>query len=247
MRLFDNTDSRVELAAKPLGGTLTLTDAEGYNSAVRRAGSINVNATTLAGVLGSQPEAGGAPGDRARPGGDGAPDQGRDLVVPVRAEPRGAGGDREANPRPAGTDAGRAEGARRGDAGLDDAARPGQDDRRGAQGPAPRSAGRRPGAAGPRAGGRDLFNSGDDGAGAAPGGEVGSPGADGVRGPDADGRGDGARSRNRRGAGTPAGRDIKPKSGLNFRFTDEDLSTAGSWFQKATRNVEAVELLRQLE
>ena len=44
----------------------------------------------------------------------------------------------------------------------------------------------------------------------------------------------------------PLPAETSPKSGLNFRFTDEDLSTAGSWFQKATQR-RSCRVLRQLE
>jgi len=45
----------------------------------------------------------------------------------------------------------------------------------------------------------------------------------------------------------PAGRDIPPKTGRNYAFGDDDLTYAGSWIQKATQNVEAVELLVKLD
>lgn len=239
-RLYDNSDGRVNLAEK-VGGSLLVHDQAAYNGAVARSGRINENAETLRGVKGggqavrgtersARGSADEAQADAGRRG-----DAGTDQVAGASQGSRG---------RAAAT--GRADG-QAGTPAADVDERAVANSRGGAQGPAPRPAGRRPSAAGPGAGGPDLFDGGLGSAGAAPGGEVGSPGADGVRGPDADGRGAGARGRNRRGAGTPAGRDIKPKSGLNFRFTDEDLSTAGSWFQKATRNVEAVELLRQLE
>ena len=40
---------------------------------------------------------------------------------------------------------------------------------------------------------------------------------------------------------------IPPKSGGNYRFTDEDLSYAGGWLTKARQNISAVELVQQLE
>lgn len=54
-------------------------------------------------------------------------------------------------------------------------------------------------------------------------------------------------ARVRRDAGIPAGRDIPAKSGRNYRFGDGDLTYAGSWIAKARQNVEAVELLKQLQ
>lgn len=45
----------------------------------------------------------------------------------------------------------------------------------------------------------------------------------------------------------PAGRDLKPKTGRNYRFTDDDISPRGSWIKRAEWNVDAVELIRRLE
>lgn len=61
------------------------------------------------------------------------------------------------------------------------------------------------------------------------------------------GAGKRAGNRARRSPAVPAGRDLKPKSGLNYRFTDDDVSPPGSWAKRATWNVEAVELIRKLE
>lgn len=78
-------------------------------------------------------------------------------------------------------------------------------------------------------------------------GEVGQPRPGGVR-PEA---GDGGRAepgaRARRDAGIPAGPDIPPKSGRNYRFGPDDLTYEGSWLKKAEQNVAAVELLKTLE
>jgi tape measure domain-containing protein len=77
--------------------------------------------------------------------------------------------------------------------------------------------------------------------------EVGQPRPGGVR-PEA---GDGGRAepgaRARRDAGVPAGPDIPPKSGRNYRFGPDDLIYEGSWLKKAEENVAAVELLKTLE
>jgi hypothetical protein len=54
------------------------------------------------------------------------------------------------------------------------------------------------------------------------------------------------RGRARAGGGEPAGRTIRPKSGLNYRFTDADISPPGSWAKRAEWNVEAVELVKAL-
>lgn len=56
-----------------------------------------------------------------------------------------------------------------------------------------------------------------------------------------------ARNRTQRGDSQPAGREIAPKSGLNYRFADDDISPPGSWAKRAEWNVEAVELVRRLE
>jgi len=47
--------------------------------------------------------------------------------------------------------------------------------------------------------------------------------------------------------GVPASRDIAPKSGRNYAFSDSDLTYQGGWHAKARQNVEAVELLKRLE
>ncbi len=50
-----------------------------------------------------------------------------------------------------------------------------------------------------------------------------------------------------RAAGIPAGRDIPAKSGLNYHFTDSDLDYKGSWLVKARQNIEAIEIVKNLE
>lgn len=57
----------------------------------------------------------------------------------------------------------------------------------------------------------------------------------------------GARGSSGRNAGIPAGRDIPAKTGRNYAFGDADLTYEGSWLVKARQNVEALELLKQLE
>jgi N12 class adenine-specific DNA methylase len=99
----------------------------------------------------------------------------------------------------------------------------------------------------PRSGVADQRAGDDSGDGAAPARGVGSPAAAGERSADESGREYRARNRSRRGAAVPAGRDIKPKSGRNYRLTDDDLTYEGSWQKKAERNVEAVELLKKLQ
>lgn len=86
-------------------------------------------------------------------------------------------------------------------------------------------------------------------------GALGQPGTGGERGGDAvAGRGvdqdggapaDGAADRRRRGS--PVAADIRLKSGLNWRYTDENIVARGSWFKRAAANVEAVELLKTLQ
>lgn len=93
----------------------------------------------------------------------------------------------------------------------------------------------------------DQQQRGDDDAAAARGAKVGQPGADGERQANprrrsgAPGNGDGAVG------GVPAGRDIAPKSGLNYRFGNDDLTYTGSWFSKAEANIAAIEVLKRLQ
>lgn len=61
------------------------------------------------------------------------------------------------------------------------------------------------------------------------------------------GRKPGKRGSSGRNAGVPAGRDIPAKTGRNYAFGDGDLTYDGSWLVKARQNVEALELLKQLE
>lgn len=64
---------------------------------------------------------------------------------------------------------------------------------------------------------------------------------------DEDGQRPGARGSVRRTARVPAARDIPAKTGRNYAFGDADLTYEGSWLAKARQNVEALELLKQLE
>lgn len=98
-------------------------------------------------------------------------------------------------------------------------------------------------------GGRDqqLGRAGDDGSADARRLGQAEPAAAGDGRPDERGPSKRHRNRARRGAAVPAGRDLKPKSGLNYRFTDDDISPPGSWRQRAAWNVEAVELVRKLQ
>ncbi|MBI5255282.1 MAG: hypothetical protein HY855_02195 [Burkholderiales bacterium] len=98
-----------------------------------------------------------------------------------------------------------------------------------------------------RPGQSDLFGNGEPDAGTADARGLGQPGPAGVRGQNEDGRGAESGGRDGRPAGVPAGRDIGPKSGLNYRFGDDDLTYEGSWAKKAAANVEAVELLKKLQ
>lgn len=93
----------------------------------------------------------------------------------------------------------------------------------------------------------DLFGDGQPDAGAAGPAEVGPTGPAGVRGEDADGAGAEPRGGDGPPAGVPAGRDIAPKSGRNYRFDDTDLTYQGSWQKKAAANIDAVELLKRLQ
>lgn len=123
------------------------------------------------------------------------------------------------------------------------------DDRQGNAGP---SAGHAPGT---ESGGQAAVVPAGDGRGdQQPGGDgVGADQGSGATAVPGEGRGDertrGSRARNRaqRRAAVPAARDIKPKSGLNYRYTDDDISPPGSWAKRAEWNVDAVELIRKLE
>jgi len=64
---------------------------------------------------------------------------------------------------------------------------------------------------------------------------------------DEDGKRPGARGSVGRTARVPAARDIPAKTGRNYAFGDADLTYEGSWLVKARQNVEALELLKQLE
>lgn len=76
---------------------------------------------------------------------------------------------------------------------------------------------------------------------------MGQPRSDRVREEARDGGNVEQGARARRDAGIPAGPDIPPKSGRNYRFGPDDLTYEGSWLKKAEQNVAAVELLKTLE
>lgn len=95
--------------------------------------------------------------------------------------------------------------------------------------------------------GANNFGDSLDDAGAAGQGEVGQPGAPGVRASDEVGGKPQSGKGAGRNAGVPAGPDIPAKSGRNYEFGPDDLTYEGSWPKKAEQNVEAVELLRTLE
>jgi len=104
------------------------------------------------------------------------------------------------------------------------------------------------------AGQADGVPAGDGGRGQQPGSKrVGADAGSGEPAVPPEGRNDeragrgGKGKRARRGAAVPAGRDLKPKSGLNYRFTDDDISPPGSWAKRAAANVEAVELVKKLD
>lgn len=87
----------------------------------------------------------------------------------------------------------------------------------------------------------------DADAGTADAGGLGQARPNGVRGQNENGNESEQRAGAGEDAGVPAGRDIPVKSGRNYRFGPDDLTYAGTWLQKATANVEAVELLKALE
>lgn len=128
-------------------------------------------------------------------------------------------------------------------------AQPGQSGNQG-QGAGPVSATQRPRRAESVRGGSrrgDQRAGRDADAGTADAGGLGQARPDGVRGQNENGNESEQRAGAGADAGVPAGRDIPVKSGRNYRFGPDDLTYAGTWLQKATANVEAVELLKALE
>lgn len=241
--LIEHTDGR-EVVAEKRDGRLQFADRQRYNQVVERSRNVDENARTLRGIWLQAGEPGG--GD-SRSAGAGVGE--RPLERDRGREPRGAR--RAAGPQEGlgGSRDGQARGGLTQEGLFDE---PAADDRGGDAGAgaeaARRPEGQRPaGRAGARDRGADQRVGDDRGDGAAPAGGLGQPAAAGERGADEDGRQPRARDRARRGAAVPAGRDIKPKSGRNYRLTDADLAYTGSWQKKAERNVEAVELLKKLQ
>lgn len=246
--LYDNSNgARVKIAEKKLGEDVRIDDQGAYNRVVERSTRVNENADTIRQVRGGLPgvQQGGRelarPGEGAgRPQVSGGPVDGqagpRDDARGGQAEGRMGGDGRQAGAR--NPEAGQAVGGQDGDARS-----AGRNDPAQAQGPGGAEPGQVRG--GPR--GRNQDGGRPAGDGAAAQGEVGQARPDGGRAADELGDRDERRGAAGRGAGVPAGPDIPAKSGLNFRFTPADLTYEGSWFQKARRNVDAVELLKKLQ
>lgn len=101
-----------------------------------------------------------------------------------------------------------------------------------------------------REGGRDSGRDPQPGTGDRAGARVQPTAADQSDGSgrrDEDGQRTGPGRGARRNARIPAARDIPAKTGRNYAFGDTDLTYEGSWLVKARQNVEALELLKQLE
>lgn len=251
--LYDNSNgARVKLVEKKLGGELQFIDMDGYNLAVERANRVDPQATTLRGIREGVPgvqRSGGEPAGAGKPGG--GPEvsvrgSGRQAVPGHDARgsgPEGAvrGDDRQARAGSAGPVPG--VGGSNVDAADDANARPG------AQGPGaaavPADAGKRGAPVVPAGEGRGgRLGDRDAGDGAGQGQRPAVSGArEGAQQPAAAGDG----GSDRRGRGVPAGRAIKPKSGLNWRFADDEISPRASWAKRAEANVAAVELVKKLD
>jgi N12 class adenine-specific DNA methylase len=247
--LFDNTTGRQEIA-QLVDGKLVITNQEAYNQVADRS-HINERASTLreianragSGVSGGSQSShpGVRPGElvqhrrvlddrgtEAESGGVRGKDEGRDGG---RVQERPASELGQVNGQPA------QPGARSTQGQEPDAA----------QGTA--SAGRAERLPG-RTDGRDSGRDPESGAGNRAVAGVRPTAADRTdegSGRDEHGARPGARGSARRNAGIPAGRDIPAKTGRNYAFGDTDLTYEGSWLVKARQNVEALELLKQLE
>jgi N12 class adenine-specific DNA methylase/predicted ABC-type ATPase len=241
--LYENTDGRHKLAEK-VDGNLVLHDEQAYNEFAERR-NINERAETLG-------EIGGLGEGRA---GIARQDRGSQATA-GRTEASGSTGRRDSG------------GERRNGPGADSERLPQEPGEKGRLNDQPadtgarRTQGQEPGAVQGTAGaGRaerlpGRADAGDSGRSAQPGARdragAGLQRTTEER-SDAGSRGDehgarpGARGSVRRNAGIPAGRDIPAKTGRNFAFGDGDLTYEGSWLAKAGQNVEAVELLKQLE
>jgi N12 class adenine-specific DNA methylase/predicted ABC-type ATPase len=241
--LYENTDGRQKLAEK-VGGKLVLHDEQAYNEFAERR-NINESAESL-GKIGSLGEgrAGIARQDRrqeANAGGTpGAGSSGR----------RDQEGERGSSPR-LGSQSGEGKSGQKGS--LND--QPAQSGARRTEGQKPgpvqgsADSGRVERVSG-REGGRDSGRDSQQGTGDRVGAGLQQAAADQPSGSgrrNENGQRNGPRGNPRRTAGVPAARDIPAKTGRNYAFSDTDLTYEGSWLVKARQNVEALELLKQLE
>lgn len=247
--LYENTDGRKNVAEKQPGGDLL--PGNGYNVIAERS-VLNEQARTLreigrgAAERSGQAERGRSTGSQEQAGRDRGGADG-----PVRGRESGSGGARAAGQPERGLfladEVGAASGAQQGSVNAD--RRTGESRPQG-QEPDAAQAAERPGRTqqvrrGSRGADQRAGDNDDAGRPAAP--RVGQAGPDGVRGTNADGQQSQPRSRARRDAGVPAGRDIPPKSGRNYAFGPSDLTYQGSWYKKAEQNVAAIELLQTLK
>lgn len=244
--LFDNTTERQEIA-QLVNGKLVINNQGAYNEVAERS-KINERASTLREIAnwsgsrvssGSQSAQGGVRSEELA--------QHRGILVDRRAEAE-SGRIRSQDERGSGS---RVQG--RSASGLGQVNENRQSDQNGAEGQAPgtvQGTGNDREAGGLRddQGGRDQRGNrqSDDGAGQVAGadGNDAAPGKDQAAQRRAKPGNRGSAGRN---AGIPAGRDIPTKTGRNYAFVGNDLTYDGSWLVKARQNVEALELLKQLE
>lgn len=247
--LFDNTTGRLEIARKD-GEKVVVLNQKAYNQIVERS-QINERASTLreianragSGVSGGSESAqsGIRPGELVQHSGV-LVDRGTEAESgSVRGADEGGNGSRvqgrsaselgSVNGQSADT------GARRTQGQEPDAVQGTAD-----TGRAERISGRE--------GGRDSGRDSQSGAGDRAGAGLQQAAADQTNGSgrrDEDGQRPGKGRSPSRTAGAPTARDIPAKTGRNYAFSDTDLTYEGSWLVKARQNVEALELLKQLE
>lgn len=241
--LYENTDGRQKLAEK-IDGKLVLHDERGYNEFAERR-NIDEKSETLGAISRLGEGRGSTTRQDRRPEANSGGTSGTGSVGR-----RDQGSEREGSPRLGGE---RRSEKQDEEGGLND-----QHSQPGAR----RTEGQEPGAVqgtanagrverlsvgeGGRGSGRNPQSGTRDrtGAGVQPAATDG-PDEGGRR--DEDGERTGARGSIRRNAGVPVARDIPAKTGRNYAFSDTDLTYEGSWLVKARQNVEALELLKQLE
>ena len=234
--LFENSDTTPTLIAQRTAtGGLEVLAEKAYNQVTERAGSINETGQTIAQAVPGSARVESAAIHTSGRHAQGSPREGRGR------DREGQGQDLPSENLP------RARNADQGQVNADVQPGPSSPQGQGA-GSVPATGGKGRARQLPeRSGQSSLFgDGGPDNAGPAAG-PVGQTGTGGVRGPDENGLGAEQGTGDGRPAGVPAGRDIPAKTGRNYEFGPADLTYEGSWQKKATQNVEAVELLKQLQ